>query len=117
MTLPEEELAAQAEAAARAIRTPPPRPAPAGPNGVSVPPTPTAEDTAAPDVQGSEPRSDPAEELSAEDDSVAESVPAMVSESPQETTASVAEIESETADPDETGNLIAETVDSDDKET
>jgi len=33
VTLPEEELAAQAAAAARAIRTPPPRPAPVGSDG------------------------------------------------------------------------------------
>ena len=37
VTLPEEELAAQAAAAARAIRTPPPRPAPVGPDGVPIP--------------------------------------------------------------------------------
>ena len=41
VTLPEEELAAQAAAAARAIRTPPPRPAPVGPDGAPVAPTPT----------------------------------------------------------------------------
>ena len=37
VTLSEEELAAQAAAAARAIRTPPPRPAPVGPDGQSLP--------------------------------------------------------------------------------
>ena len=36
-TLPEEELAAQAAAAARAIRTPQPRPAPVGPDGQPLP--------------------------------------------------------------------------------
>ena len=36
VTLPEEELAAQAAAAARAIRTPPPRPAPVGVDGAPV---------------------------------------------------------------------------------
>ena len=38
VTLPEEELAAQAAAAARAIRPPPPRPAPVGPDGAPVTP-------------------------------------------------------------------------------
>ena len=37
VTLSEEDLAAQAAAAARAIRTPPPRPAPVGPDGQSLP--------------------------------------------------------------------------------
>ena len=37
VTLPEEKLAAQAAAAARAIRTPPPRPAPIGPDGSPLP--------------------------------------------------------------------------------
>jgi ribosomal protein S6 len=37
VTLPEEELAAQAAAAARAIRPPPPRPAPVGPDGQPIP--------------------------------------------------------------------------------
>ena len=38
VTLPEEELAAQAAAAARAIRTPPPRPAPVGSDGNPIAP-------------------------------------------------------------------------------
>ena len=38
VTLPEEELAAQAAAAARAIRPPPPRPAPVGPDGAPAAP-------------------------------------------------------------------------------
>jgi len=38
VTLPEEELAAQAAAAARAIRPPPPRPAPMNPEGAPVAP-------------------------------------------------------------------------------
>ena len=40
VTLPEEELAAQAAAAARAIRTPPPRPAPVGSDGNPIAPAP-----------------------------------------------------------------------------
>ena len=47
VTLPEEELAAQAAAAARAIRTPPPpRPAPVGPDGAPIPAAAPAEGTA-----------------------------------------------------------------------
>ena len=42
VTLPEEELAAQAAAAARAIRTPPPRPAPVGSDGNPIAPAPAA---------------------------------------------------------------------------
>ena len=42
VTLPEEELAAQAAAAARAIRPPPPRPAPMNPEGAPVAPAATA---------------------------------------------------------------------------
>ena len=42
VTLPEEELAAQAAAAARAIRPPPPRPAPVGPEGAPAAPAPAA---------------------------------------------------------------------------
>ena len=40
VTLPEEELAAQAAAAARALRTPPPRPAPVGSDGNPIAPAP-----------------------------------------------------------------------------
>ena len=40
VTLPEEELAAQAAAAARAIRAPTPRPAPVGPDGNPIAPVP-----------------------------------------------------------------------------
>ena len=48
VTLPEEELAAQAAAAARAIRTPPPRPAPLGPDGTPIPAEPPADGTDSP---------------------------------------------------------------------
>jgi len=48
VTLPEEELAAQAAAAARAIRTPPPRPAPVGPDGNPIAPAPAEGETPAP---------------------------------------------------------------------
>ena len=48
VTLPEEELAAQAAAAARAIRTPPPRPAPVGPDGNPIAPAPAEGETSAP---------------------------------------------------------------------
>jgi ribosomal protein S6 len=44
VTLPEEELAAQAAAAARAIRPPPPRPAPVGLDGQPIPAAAPAED-------------------------------------------------------------------------
>ena len=47
VTLPEEELAAQAAAAARAIRTPPPRPAPVGPDGNPIAPAPAEGETPA----------------------------------------------------------------------
>ena len=48
VTLPEEELAAQAAAAARAIRTPPPRPAPLGPDGTPIPAEPPVDGTDSP---------------------------------------------------------------------
>ncbi len=48
VTLPEEELAAQAAAAARAIRTPPPRPAPVGPDGNPIAPAPAEGEAPAP---------------------------------------------------------------------
>ena len=48
VTLPEEELAAQAAAAARAIRTPPPRPAPVGPDGNPIAPAPAEGETSTP---------------------------------------------------------------------
>jgi len=56
VTLSEEELAAQAAAAARAIRTPPPRPAPLGADG-----QPLSAEGAAPPAEGAAP---PAEEVS-----------------------------------------------------
>ena len=46
VTLPEEELAAQAAAAARAIRPPPPRPAPVGLDGQPIPAAAPTEDAA-----------------------------------------------------------------------
>ena len=48
VTLPEEELAAQAAAAARAIRTPPPRPAPVGSDGNPIAPAPAEGEAPAP---------------------------------------------------------------------
>ena len=48
VTLPEEELAAQAAAAARAIRTPPPRPAPVGSDGNPIAPVPAEGEAPAP---------------------------------------------------------------------
>ena len=58
VTLSEEELAAQAAAAARAIRTPPPRPAPVGPDGQSLPAggaAPVAAEGEAPAAEGEAP--------------------------------------------------------------
>ena len=56
-TLPEEELAAQAAAAARAIRPAPPRPAPVGPDGSPLPSTPVDAEApaAAPPAEGAAP--------------------------------------------------------------
>ena len=48
VTLPEEELAAQAAAAARAIRTPQHRPAPVGPDGNPIAPAPAEGEAPAP---------------------------------------------------------------------
>jgi len=48
VTLPEEELAAQAAAAARAIRPPTPRPAPVGPDGNPIAPVPADGEAPAP---------------------------------------------------------------------
>ena len=78
VTLPEEELAAQAAAAARAIRTPPPRPAPVGPDGnpiapataegeTSAPATPAEGETPAPVVDALVAETADAEALAAED--------------------------------------------------
>ena len=88
VTLPEEELAAQAAAAARAIRTPPPRPAPIGPDGSPLP-----AEGAAPVAAPPEGEAPPAEA----DDVASEEAP--VSEeadgAPTATVEEVAELESE----------------------
>ena len=116
VTLPEEELAAQAAAAARAIRTPPPRPAPVGPDGVPIPSAPPAEGTNPSDAIVTEGIPELAEEAPAEDALVSDSADGSVSEVPQETTEPVVETESEPDVPEEGGNLTIETVDSDNNE-
>ena len=70
VTLPEEELAAQAAAAARAIRTPPPRPAPIGPDGSPLP-----AEGAAPVAAPPEGEAPPAEAPESTDDVASEEVP------------------------------------------
>ena len=116
VTLPEEELAAQAAAAARAIRTPPPRPAPVGPDGVPIPSAPPAEGTNPSDVRVTEGIPELVEEAPAVDASVSDPADGSVSEVPQETTEPVVETESEPDVPEEGGNLTIETVDSDNNE-
>ena len=116
VTLPEEELAAQAAAAARAIRTPPPRPAPVGPDGVPIPSAPPAEGTNPSDAIVTEGTPGLVEEAPAEDALVSDSADGSVSEVPQETTEPVVETESEPDVPEEGGNLTIETVDSDNNE-
>ena len=116
VTLPEEELAAQAAAAARAIRTPPPRPAPVGPDGVPIPSAPPAEGTNPSDVRVTEGIPELVEEAPAEDALVSEAADGSVSEVPQETTEPVVETESEPDVPEEGRNLTIETVDSDNNE-
>jgi small subunit ribosomal protein S6 len=97
VTLPEEELAAQAAAAARAIRPPPPRPAPVGPDGQLIP-------SAVP-VEGAAPAAEspaadaPAPEAAPEP--VAEEAPEDATEtSPEAVTEPTAEVESEPAAPE-----------------
>jgi len=97
VTLPEEELAAQAAAAARAIRPPPPRPAPVGPDGQPIP-------SAVP-VEGAAPSAEspvadaPAPEAAPEP--VAEEAPEDATEtSPEAVTEPTAEVESEPAAPE-----------------
>ena len=97
VTLPEEELAAQAAAAARAIRPPPPRPAPVGPDGQPIP-------SAVP-VEGAAPAAEspaadaPAPEAAPEP--VAEEAPEDATEtSPEAVTEPAAEVESEPAAPE-----------------
>ena len=116
VTLPEEELAAQAAAAARAIRPPPPRPAPVGPDGVPIPSAPPAEGTNPSDAIVTEGIPGLVEEAPAEDALVSEPADGSVSEVPQETTEPVVETESEPDVPEEGGNLTIETVDSDNNE-
>ena len=94
VTLPEEELAAQAAAAARAIRTPPPRPAPVGPDGAPIPAAAPAEG-ATPSAEGA-PEA-PAAEALAEEAPVAEADSEPVAEASEEATA---EVESEPAAPE-----------------
>jgi ribosomal protein S6 len=94
VTLPEEELAAQAAAAARAIRPPPPRPAPVGPDGQPIP-------SAAP-AEGAAPAAEaPATEAPAAEaapEPVAEEAPEDATEtSPEAVTEPRAEVESEPA--------------------
>tara|TARA_B110000263_G_scaffold189119_1_gene166767 strand:- start:119 stop:715 length:597 start_codon:yes stop_codon:yes gene_type:complete len=97
VTLPEEELAAQAAAAARAIRPPPPRPAPVGPDGQPIP-------SAAP-AEGAAPAAEaPATEAPAAEaapEPVAEEAPEDATEtSPDTVTEPTAEVESEPAAPE-----------------
>ena len=102
VTLPEEELAAQAAAAARAIRPPPPRPAPVGPDGQPIPSAAPAE-VAAPAAEA--PSADapgpvaPAAEAAPEP--VAKEAPEDATEtSPETVTEPTAEVESEPAAPE-----------------
>ena len=106
VTLPEEELAAQAAAAARAIRTPPPRPAPLGPDGLPIPAEPPADgstpaaaatpaDGPAAPVAEATPEAPAAE--SVPEAPVAEAAPEPVAEVPEEATA---EVESEPLAPE-----------------
>ena len=125
VTLPEEELAAQAAAAARAIRPPPPRPAPVGPDGQpipaaapaegAVPATPAAPAEGAAPVapaEGAAPAAEapaadaPATEVPATEAPAAEAAPEPVAEeapeeatetAPEAATEPTAEVESEPA--------------------
>ena len=107
VTLPEEELAAQAAAAARAIRPPPPRPAPVGPDGQPIPAAAPAEG-AAPEAEA--PAADaPAPEVPATEAPAAEAAPEPVAEeapeeatetAPEVATEPAAEVESEPAAPE-----------------
>ena len=102
VTLPEEELAAQAAAAARAIRPPPPRPAPVGPDGQPIPSAAPAEGAApaaeAPAADAPGPVAPAAE---AAPEPVAEEAPEDATEtSPETVTEPTAEVESEPAAPE-----------------
>ena len=97
VTLPEEELAAQAAAAARAIRPPPPRPAPVGPDGQPIPSAAPAEG-AAPAAEAPATEA-PAAEVAPEP--VAEEAPEDATETSSEAaTEPTAEVESEPAAPE-----------------
>ena len=97
VTLPEEELAAQAAAAARAIRPPPPRPAPVGPDGQPIPSAAPAE--GAPPAAEAPATEAPAAEAAPEP--VAEEAPEDATEtSPETVTEPTAEVESEPAAPE-----------------
>ena len=97
VTLPEEELAAQAAAAARAIRPPPPRPAPVGPDGQPIPSAAPAE--GAPPAAEAPATEAPAAEAAPEP--VAEEAPEDATEtSPEAATEPTAEVESEPAAPE-----------------
>ncbi len=87
VTLPEEELAAQAAAAARAIRTPPPRPAPIGPDGSPLP-----AEGAAPAAGPPEGEASAAEPPESADDVAVEEAP--LSEEAAEAPAAIVEEES-----------------------
>jgi ribosomal protein S6 len=102
VTLPEEELAAQAAAAARAIRPPPPRPAPVGPDGQPIPSAAPAEGAApaaeAPAADAPGPVAPAAE---AAPEPVAEEGPEDATEtSPETVTEPTAEVESEPVAPE-----------------
>lgn len=102
VTLPEEELAAQAAAAARAIRPPPPRPAPVGPDGQPIPSAAPAEGAApaaeAPAADAPGPVAPAAE---AAPEPIAEEAPEDATEtSPETVTEPTAEVESEPVAPE-----------------
>ena len=102
VTLPEEELAAQAAAAARAIRPPPPRPAPVGPDGQPIPSAVPAEGAAsaaeAPAADAPGPVAPAAE---AAPEPVAKEAPEDATEtSPETVKEPTAEVESEPAAPE-----------------
>ncbi len=106
VTLPEEELAAQAAAAARAIWTPPPRPAPVGPDGAPMAP---AAATAAPAdgeapaavAEADAPVADAEPETSSDPDPEEESEPAASEDSGSSEVESAEEPEEPASKPDE----------------
>ena len=100
VTLPEEELAAQAAAAARAIRPPPPRPAPVGPDGQPIPSAAPAEG-AAPAAEAPAADAPGPVAPAAEAAPVAKEAPEDATEtSPETVTEPTAEVESEPAAPE-----------------